>query len=170
MGISETCVGAKLWSTWRFPPGEGAWGFLLFRNEQRKKCWGHMLYTLIYRSLLFEPAKRPDDRVDCCLYCGFPAQCMKHVLVFTVEWTRSRPMSEWRRFDPIRIPANWATWMCRFISLPTGKSSWTKRISNAGPLGPTTCALLFRHSGSSSSKPPIQIESNFVWTKFDSIR
>ena len=34
------------------------------------------------------------------------------------------------------------------ISLPKGKSSWPKGISNPAPLGPESYALLLRHTGS----------------------
>ena len=43
---------------------------------------------------LFEPAKRPDDRADCCLDCTFFPQCKHQVLVFTLEWTGARPKGE----------------------------------------------------------------------------
>ena len=35
--------------------------------------------------LLFERAKRPDERADYCLYCSFLPQCKHQILVFTVE-------------------------------------------------------------------------------------
>ena len=43
---------------------------------------------------LFEPAKRPDDRADCCLDCSFLSRWKHQVLVFTLEWSGARPMGE----------------------------------------------------------------------------
>ena len=42
----------------------------------------------------FEPKNRPDDRADYCLDCSFLSQCKHQVLVFTLEWSGTRPMGE----------------------------------------------------------------------------
>ena len=44
--------------------------------------------------LLFEPAKRPDDRADLCQDCSFLPQWKHQVFVFTLEWSGARPMGE----------------------------------------------------------------------------
>ena len=47
------------------------------------------------RPLLFEPAKRPDDKADYCLDCSFHPQWKHRLLVFTrLEWSGGRPMGE----------------------------------------------------------------------------
>ena len=40
---------------------------------------------------LFEPTKRSDDRADYYLGSSSIPQCEHHVLVFTSEWTGTRP-------------------------------------------------------------------------------
>ena len=55
---------------------------------------------------LSEPAKCPGDRVDYCLECSFRPQCKHQVLVFTLEWSGARPLSEkgWG-LVPMSIPS-----------------------------------------------------------------
>ena len=43
---------------------------------------------------LFEPAKRPNDRVDYCLDCSFLPLCKHQVVVCTLEWSGARPLVE----------------------------------------------------------------------------
>ena len=43
---------------------------------------------------LSEPAKRPDDRTDYCLDCSVFPVLQHQVLVFTLEWSVTRPTGE----------------------------------------------------------------------------
>ena len=43
---------------------------------------------------LFEPAKRPNDRADYCLYSSFLPKCKRQIFVFTVDWIGARPLGE----------------------------------------------------------------------------
>ena len=55
--------------------------------------------ALFPNPLHFDPAKRSDDRADYCLDCSFLSLCKHRVSVFTVEWTRARPVVMVARSD-----------------------------------------------------------------------
>ena len=72
---------------------------LLTIEQSKRKLGAHAMKRIaagahLSTPWLFESAKRPDNRADYCLDCSFLPKWKHRVLVFTLEWSRARPVGE----------------------------------------------------------------------------